>query len=171
MGLQTFGARPASAANWRLVMLMNIRLRKAGGFWLTLVTVLGLGLMLLAMPALGRPGAGVQPMSGAHPSHPVVVPNRDTIPSSWPHRQQFLNVQNCGPSPFSQGYDVFSGSSPGYQPCAAACLNSQAPGSLDPDATSWYDYNRSETAWWSYPTSNVSPAFGPCGGFSGWWTP
>jgi hypothetical protein len=151
-------------------MFTNIGLPKAGGFWLALFTVLGLGLMPLAMPATAQGRPNVQPMSGTHAT--VVLPNRDTHPTNWPRRQPVLNVQPCGANLYAYGYNLFATPSFGNQSCAAPCPNSAMQGTLDdPDMTSWYGYNRSEVAWWSSnPNSNLNP-FSSCNGFQGWWTP
>ena len=160
-------------------MFMKIGLRKAGGFWLSLVTVLGLGLMPLAMPATaqeratGRPVTGIhsgQPMSGIHSGNPV-IPDRDANPQNWPHRQPVLSVQPCGSNLYTMGYDLFSAPAIVGQSCATPCAYGQMQGMANTDMTSWYSYNRSEVAWWSSsPNSNLNP-FSSCGGFQGWWTP
>jgi hypothetical protein len=159
---------------------MNIGPPRAGGVWLALVTVLGLGLMALAMPATAQGRPAVQPMPGAHANvqqmtgtHATVgLPNRDANPTNWPRRQPVLNAQPCSSNPYAYGYNFFSAPSFGNQPCAAPCPNNQMQGALDdPDMTSWYGYNRSEVAWWSSPNSNFNPTLGQCSGFQGWWTP
>jgi hypothetical protein len=159
---------------------MKIGLPKAGGFWLALVTVLGLALVTLAMPATAQGRSPVQPMPGVHSGQPMSgvhsgnagIPNRDTNPTNFPRRQPVLNVQPCGANLYAYGYNLFAAPSFGNQSCAAPCPNSAMQGTLDdPDMTSWYGYNRSEVAWWSSnPNSNLNP-FSSCNGFQGWWTP
>jgi len=159
-------------------MFMNIGLRRAGGFWLALVTVLGLGLMTLALPATAQGRPTVQPVSGTHAisgldTHATSgLPNRDTNPTNWPRPEPVLGVQPCGGYPYAYGYNLFSAPTLGNQSCAAPCPNSEMQGTLDnSDMTSWYGYNRSEVAWWSNPNSNFYPTFGSCNGFQGWLTP
>ena len=153
-------------------MFMKIRLRLASG-WLALVAVLGLSFMALAMPAAAQQRVGPQGMPGTHPSQVGVPTNRDTNLHNWPRPpQQFQTVQPCGANPYSQSYDLFSTFALGGQPCAFPCPNSAMQAMLvDPDFTSWYDYNRDEVAWWPYPNSNLNLAPGSCGAFQGWWTP
>lgn len=158
-------------------MFINNGLRKAGGFWLALVTMLGL--MWLAMPATAQVRGGVQPMPGGHSGQPMSgihsgnpgIPNREN-PQNWPRRQPVLSVQPCGANLYAYGYDLFPAPSFGNQTCAAPCPSGAMQGAMiDPDMTSWYGYNRSEVAWWSSnPNSNLNP-FSSCNGFQGWWTP
>jgi hypothetical protein len=160
-------------------MFMKIGLRKAGSFWLSLVTVFGLGLMPLAMPATAQERAAVhsvsgihsgQTMSGIHSGNPGI--DRDENPQqNLPRRQAVLSVQPCGSNPYTMGYDLFSAPTFGSQSCATPCAYGQMQGMANTDMTSWYSYNRAEVAWWSSsPNSNLNP-FSSCSGFQGWWTP
>lgn len=152
-------------------MSTNIGLRKAGTFWFALVSVLGLGLIPLAIPATAQVRSGAQPMPNI--ARPPVF-NRDTnLPTSgFPHRTQVLNAQPCGTNAYMNGYDPFSAPSFGTQSCAPLCASSETQSTLDDlNVTSWYGFNRNESAWWASPNFNGNLGFGPCSNFQGWWTP
>ena len=161
-----------SVENWGLAMITKIGLWRAGGLWLALVAVLGLSVMVSAMPVAAQQRVGTPGLPGAH-STQIGAPNRDTNFHNWPRpTQQFSNLQPCGISPYSQSYDLFSASALPGQPCAFPCPSSAMQEMIgDPDLTSWYGYNRYEVAWWPYSNSSLGLALGSCGGFQGWWTP
>lgn len=151
-------------------MFVNIGPRKAGGVWLALIVGLGVGLMLLAIPAAGKERAAVQTSAGAHPLH-AGLPNRDTNFPNWPGPRSYPILQACGGNPYLPSYGLLPDSSIGTQTSAFPWSNSEMQGTLDgPDVMSWYGYNGALVAWWSY-YSNLNPVLGSCGGFPGWWAP